>query len=256
MIVFGSEYRTAPGRVLPGRPRRGACSTAARSPSRSRRPGSSSRGDSRSRTVAPVGDDGDPCTLETAESLAAALGAAPVGRPRRRRPGRSMGSKPGTATGRVTLSAAAQYLIELIRCPVVVLPRGVALRFGSACRLGRDVPTESRRVPAAIRCARPLVLGLLACALLLCAVGAFVLIGDGSSSSADARCVSTRRPGFMGAATYTFCGKDAVAFCRRSTADDRGLASQCARLRVHPRKPWFRHHVSAPGGGSTDCGVG
>ena len=40
-----------------------------------------------------------------------------------------VGSKPGTVTGRVTISAAAEYLIELARCPVVVLPRGVALAF-------------------------------------------------------------------------------------------------------------------------------
>ena len=35
-----------------------------------------------------------------------------------------VGSKPGTAAGRVTLSAAAQYLIEMLRCPVLVLPHG------------------------------------------------------------------------------------------------------------------------------------
>ena len=34
-----------------------------------------------------------------------------------------------TVTGRITISAAAEYLIELARCPVVVLPRGVALAF-------------------------------------------------------------------------------------------------------------------------------
>jgi hypothetical protein len=55
---------------------------------------------------------------------------------RRRAPGGAVdlvvvGSKPGTVTGRVTISAAAEYLIELSRCPVVVLPRGVAVRFGS-----------------------------------------------------------------------------------------------------------------------------
>ena len=102
------------------------------------------------------------------------------------------------------------------------------------------MPTESRRFQRRIGARDRWFLGLLACALLLCAVGAFVLMGDGSSSSADARCVSTQRPGFMGAATYTYCGKDAVAFCRRSTADDPELASECARLRVTPRKP--RHH--------------
>jgi len=40
-----------------------------------------------------------------------------------------VGSKPGTVNGRVTVSAAAEYLIELAGCPVLVLPRGVAVRF-------------------------------------------------------------------------------------------------------------------------------
>ena len=29
----------------------------------------------------------------------------------------------------MTISAAAEYLIELSRCPVLVVPRGVAVRF-------------------------------------------------------------------------------------------------------------------------------
>ena len=40
-----------------------------------------------------------------------------------------IGSKPGTVTGRIRISAAAEYLIELARSPVVVLPRGVAIAF-------------------------------------------------------------------------------------------------------------------------------
>jgi hypothetical protein len=99
------------------------------------------------------------------------------------------------------------------------------------------VPAESGRFQRRIGVRDRWFLGLLAVGLLLCAVGAFVLMSDGSSSSADTRCVSTRRPGFMGAATYTYCGRDAVAFCRRSAAGDPRLASQCARLRVQARKP-------------------
>ncbi len=99
------------------------------------------------------------------------------------------------------------------------------------------MPAESERFQRRIGARDRWFLGLLACALLLCAVGAFLLVGDGSSSRADARCVSTLRPGFMGGATYKYCGKDAVAFCRRSAGGDRQLASQCARLRVHARKP-------------------
>ena len=41
-----------------------------------------------------------------------------------------VGSAPQTATGQVRVSAAAAYMIELIRCPVIVLPRGVALTLG------------------------------------------------------------------------------------------------------------------------------
>jgi nucleotide-binding universal stress UspA family protein len=67
--------------------------------------------------------------LETAQALAAALGAEVAPRATARVDLMVVGSKPGTVTGRVTISAAAEYLIELALCPVVVLPRGVALTF-------------------------------------------------------------------------------------------------------------------------------
>ena len=37
----------------------------------------------------------------------------------------------GTAPGRVNVSAAAQYAIELVRCPVLVVPREMPIQFGS-----------------------------------------------------------------------------------------------------------------------------
>ena len=134
VIVFGSEYRTAPGSVLPGtsalRLLEGGPIAVALAPA-----GFSSRGEPSIETVAAVvGDDGDPGPRETAESLAAALGATLVARGEGAAGAVVMGSKPGTAAGRVTLSAAAQYLIEMIRCPVLVLPHGVALRFGAPGR--------------------------------------------------------------------------------------------------------------------------
>ncbi len=131
VIVFGSEYRTAPGHVDPQASARrlldGGPVALAFAPA-----GFSERGDYQLRTVAAVGEEGDPCTLETAEGLAARFGAAVAP------PGSGVadfvvvGSKPGTVTGRVTISAAAEYLIELTRCPVLVLPRGVAVAFGRA----------------------------------------------------------------------------------------------------------------------------
>ena len=41
-------------------------------------------------------------------------------------------SRPEAEPGRVSISSSAAHLIEIATCPVLVLPRGVALSFGSA----------------------------------------------------------------------------------------------------------------------------
>jgi hypothetical protein len=99
------------------------------------------------------------------------------------------------------------------------------------------VPAESKRFQRRIGARDRWFLGLLACALLIGALGAVILRDDGSRARAGARCVKTIRPGFMGGATYTYCGKDAAAFCRRSAAGDEGLAAQCERLGLIARRP-------------------
>ncbi len=76
-----------------------------------------------------VGEEGDPGPRETAESLAAAFGAELVPRADDGAGLVVIGSKPGSPAGRVALSAAAQYLIEMLHCPVLALPHGTALRF-------------------------------------------------------------------------------------------------------------------------------
>ena len=130
LIVFGSEYRTAPGSVNPQASARrmldGGAVAVAIAPS-----GFAERSDYRMGTVAHLGEDGDPCAHETAESLAAALGGSVAERATGAVDLVVVGSKPGTVTGRVTISAAAEYMIELARCPVVVIPRGVTVRFGA-----------------------------------------------------------------------------------------------------------------------------
>jgi nucleotide-binding universal stress UspA family protein len=76
--------------------------------------------------------DGDGGALQTAEGLAAALGAtvAPVAN------GETdllvFDSRPEAEAGRVSLSSAASHLIEIASCPVLVVPRGVTLPFGRA----------------------------------------------------------------------------------------------------------------------------
>ncbi len=128
VVVFGSEYRTAPGHVEPGtsaqRLLEGGPVAVAIAPA-----GLHERGDAQIGTVAAVGEDGDPSAQETAEALAARLGASIAARPREGVDLLVVGSKPETTSGRVTISAAAQYLIETVRCPVLVIPRGIAIRF-------------------------------------------------------------------------------------------------------------------------------
>jgi nucleotide-binding universal stress UspA family protein len=133
VIVFGSEYRTARGhvdpqasarRLLDGGPAAIAIAPAAFAEHQDYPIGS----------IVAVGEEGDPCALETAQSLGARTGATVVAGSSRDVGGRPdflvVGSRPGTVNGRVTLSAAAEYLIELARCPVLVVPRGVAVSFG------------------------------------------------------------------------------------------------------------------------------
>ena len=128
VIVFGSEYRTAPGHVDPQASARrlldGGPIAVALAPS-----GFHELSEYAVGTIGAVGEDGDPCVLETAEAIAATLHGSVAPRATANADLMVVGSKPGTVTGRVTISAAADYLIELARCPVLVLPRGVAVGF-------------------------------------------------------------------------------------------------------------------------------
>jgi nucleotide-binding universal stress UspA family protein len=128
LIVFGSEYRTAAGHVDPQASARrlldGGPIALAIAPA-----GFAERTDHRVGTIAAIGEDGDPCPRETAEAIASRLGGLVVGPTAGEADLVVVGSKPGTVNGRVTISAAAEYVIELSRCPVLVLARGVGLRF-------------------------------------------------------------------------------------------------------------------------------
>ncbi len=127
-IVFGSEYRTARGHLDPQPTARrlldGGRVALGFAPA-----GFAENGDFAVSSIAAVSEDGDPCTRETAESLAGALGASLAEGTSRDADLLVVGSKPGTVTGRVTISAAAEYVIELAARPVLVLPRGVSLLF-------------------------------------------------------------------------------------------------------------------------------
>jgi nucleotide-binding universal stress UspA family protein len=130
LIVFGSEYRTAAGHVDPQASARrlldGGPVAVGLAPA-----GFADRSDYVVQTIAAIGEAGDPCALETAEALASKLGATIAEKASSEVDLLVVGSRPGTVTGRVTISAAADYLIELSTCPVIVVPRGVTVSFGS-----------------------------------------------------------------------------------------------------------------------------
>jgi nucleotide-binding universal stress UspA family protein len=127
-IVFGSEYRTARGHVDPQASARrlldGGPIAVALAPA-----GFAEAGEFQLSSIGAAGEDGDPCVLETAESISAKLGGEIAQRATANVDLMIVGSKPGTVNGRVRISAAAEYLIELSRCPVLVLPRGVAVEL-------------------------------------------------------------------------------------------------------------------------------
>ncbi len=129
IIVFGSEYRTAPGTVKPGISAHklllgGPAAIAVAPAGLHTNPALS---------VNTIGilDEGDETARETGESLAAALGATvaefgggPVDL-------LVVGSRPESPAGQVTLSAASDYVVETASYPVMVVPRGAALNFGA-----------------------------------------------------------------------------------------------------------------------------
>jgi nucleotide-binding universal stress UspA family protein len=85
------------------------------------------------RRIVAVGEDGgDGSALATASALASALGADVVPVADDQADLLVLDSRPDAERGHVLLSSSAVHLIEVARCPVLAIPRGVALSFGKA----------------------------------------------------------------------------------------------------------------------------
>lgn len=130
VIVFGSEYRTAPGTLKPGISAHklllGGPSAIAVAPAGLHEKPAYSVG-----TVGLI-DEGDPAARETAESLSSALGAALAEYGAGPLDLLVVGSRPESPAGRVTLSASSDYAVEAANYPVLVLARGTALSFAGS----------------------------------------------------------------------------------------------------------------------------
>ncbi len=132
VIVFCSDSHTAPGHVAIGnsaqRLLNGGPVAIAIAPA-----GFAKRGENtRPSHIAPTGGSEDVSALQTAQALASALGASLTEMTDESADLLVIGSRPEAQNGRVSLSASAEHLIEsLTTCPVLVVPRGVSLSFGT-----------------------------------------------------------------------------------------------------------------------------
>ncbi|HTX45412.1 MAG TPA: universal stress protein [Solirubrobacteraceae bacterium] len=129
VIVFGSDYRTPPGHVAPGRSAQmlieGGPTAIAIAPA-----GYRERRDAPIHMVGLLADHRDDSALETAQQLAAEHDAVIV-RDDPRVDLLVVGSRAEARPGRVMLSSRTANTIEDATCPVLILARGVALEFGS-----------------------------------------------------------------------------------------------------------------------------
>jgi nucleotide-binding universal stress UspA family protein len=127
IVAFGSDYRTAAGHVSP------QCSTQhllEGGPAAVAIAPANYRSDRAPRlsTIGILSAPGDNAAIETAQALAASAGAI-VTWETRSVDLLVVGSRAEAPEGRVMVSAHAQRAIENATCPVLVVPRGVTLRF-------------------------------------------------------------------------------------------------------------------------------
>jgi nucleotide-binding universal stress UspA family protein len=124
IIVFGSDYRTPPGRVAPQhstqRLLESSPAAVAIAPA--------DYLDSRVHRVGVLAAPGDDATVASARALADSLGAT-LTRDERKVDLLVIGSRIEAPYGQVMLSAQFQNEIEGATCPVLVVPRGVTIDF-------------------------------------------------------------------------------------------------------------------------------
>jgi nucleotide-binding universal stress UspA family protein len=114
VIVFGSDYRTPPGRVEPGTSAQRLL-------------------DGGPVAIAVAAEGSDSAPAETAETLASKLGASIADSAAAEGVDLIVvGSSPSAPEGHVALTGSGRYLIETARCPVLVVPSGKPVLFGGS----------------------------------------------------------------------------------------------------------------------------
>ena len=123
LVVFGSDWHTAPGHVQPGQSALrlmdgGPVAIAVAAA------GLRDRSNAELRTIALAGGEVDDAARETAERLAARAGTALALPSQAGLDLLVVGSRPGTPTGRVSVTAAAEYVVETTTASVLITARG------------------------------------------------------------------------------------------------------------------------------------
>ncbi len=127
VLVFGSEYRTPAGHIAPQHSTdkllQGGSAAVAIAPA-----GYREQHSARIRTIGLLATPGDDAAIDTARELAERFEAM-ITRDEPRVDLLVVGSRPEAPDGRVMVSGVAQRAIEAATSPVLVVARGVALRF-------------------------------------------------------------------------------------------------------------------------------
>ncbi len=124
LVVFGSDWHTAPGHVQPGRSavrlmEGGPVSLVIAAAGLRDRP------DAQLRTIALAGGEVDDAARTTAERLAARAGTSLALPSQEGVDLLVVGSRPGTPAGHVGVTAASEYVVETTKSSVLILARGV-----------------------------------------------------------------------------------------------------------------------------------
>jgi nucleotide-binding universal stress UspA family protein len=128
MVVFGSDYRTSPGRVEPGQAAQQMLSGGS-VPIAVAVAGLRADRDHAIHRIAVSSADGEGPPRRTAESLATAIGAELTEGGDQDTDLIVVGSQPTGPEGRIALSGATRAELDSARSSVLVLPRGVAIEF-------------------------------------------------------------------------------------------------------------------------------
>ncbi|HEY5197073.1 MAG TPA: universal stress protein [Solirubrobacteraceae bacterium] len=129
IIVFGSAYRTTPGHVQPGVSAERLLESRPTVAVGVAPAGLRVKAEVVISIAAYVDGEGDPSAQETAASLAEKLESKILERATQAPDLLVVGSRTGAPVGTVDLSGAARYLIETVRCPVLIVGRNSPIIF-------------------------------------------------------------------------------------------------------------------------------